>query len=97
MLKTIVKGNDVHEYGAYYLKNGTYYAYFHPNLVKSLARQEPGYSNAALNTDGGKQFQTFMLLDQSSLTYSLINSFVLIPLECLFGQTQTKKITNTEV
>lgn len=22
----IVKGNDVHEYGGYYLKNGTYYA-----------------------------------------------------------------------
>ena len=59
----IVKENSVTEYGSYYLKNDTYYTYPWFNIASTKILQEPGLSNAAPSSDGGKQFQMSILWD----------------------------------
>lgn len=56
----IVKTNSVTEYGAFYLQNYTYYAYQVKYLVSTQNHHEPGYSNVAPNTAGGKQFPMYI-------------------------------------
>ena len=57
----IVKTNGVQEYGSYYLKNYTYYAYTSVYVELNSTHRELGCSSAALNTDGGKPPLTFIL------------------------------------
>ena len=61
----IVKTNGVHEYGSFYLKNYTYYAYFIGHLDKKQILQGLGCFNVVLNTDGGKRHQISIQLDQN--------------------------------